>query len=258
MKAPHQTFTAHPNLLEVWCSVAYERLRNAEKRCIERKVLHSWRITSLPERARLPGCTTANQLKKCTLTGWKGLDDPMGLDKSYKAIQTSWDPAVRKGTERDNMVFLWAFGLPCGLQARTQWISCKYLKEKSDCPCAVLCCKAVGRRLPMCFHRGWHHSLGVQQGARHQEKMGRVFLPRLLGPTLQYWWEFKSSVDMDVHCCTPRILVSLAAPNLMPPANMTRMLSPGYHCCPWQSCECRGRLPSQLQRTELHQSMAII
>lgn len=106
MKAPHQTFTAHPNLLEVWCSVAYERLRNAEKRCIERKVLHSWRITSLPERARLPGCTTANQLKKCTLTGWKGLDDPMGLDKSYKAIQTSWDPAVRKGTERDNMVFL--------------------------------------------------------------------------------------------------------------------------------------------------------
>lgn len=30
-----------------------------------------------------------SQLKKCTLTGWKGLDDPMGLDKSYKAIQVS-------------------------------------------------------------------------------------------------------------------------------------------------------------------------
>lgn len=38
------------------------------------------------------------------------------------------------------------------------------------------------------FSQGWHHSLGVQQGARHQEKMGWVFLPHLLGPMLQYWW----------------------------------------------------------------------
>lgn len=60
------------------------------------------------------------------------------------------------------------------------------LSELSDLRGVCFHIAAVGRRLPTCFHRGWHHSLGVQQSARHQEKMGRVFLPRLLGPTLQY------------------------------------------------------------------------
>lgn len=45
----------------------------------------------------------------------------------------------------------------------------------------------IGRQLPICFHRGWHHfHRAGQQGSRCWEKMLQAFLSHLPGPVLHY------------------------------------------------------------------------